>query len=39
MPLVHDLQPLLFSNRLRNVYPREAHRFETWNTEQWELAD
>ena len=33
--LVHDPQPLLVSNRLRNVFPRESHRFETWNAEQW----
>jgi peptide/nickel transport system substrate-binding protein len=39
MPLVHDPQPLLVSNRLRNVFPRESHRFETWNSEQWELVD
>ena len=39
LPLVHDPQPLLASNRLRNVYPREGDRFETWNAEQWELAD
>jgi ABC-type transport system substrate-binding protein len=39
LPLFHDPQPLLVSNRLRNVFPRESHRFETWNTEQWDLAD
>jgi peptide/nickel transport system substrate-binding protein len=39
LPLVHDPQPLLVNNRLRNAFPREAHRFETWNTEQWELVD
>ena len=39
MPLVHDPQPLLVSNRLQNIYPREGDRFETWNTEQWELVE
>jgi peptide/nickel transport system substrate-binding protein len=39
LPLFHDPQPLLVSNRLRNVFPRESHRFETWNSEQWELVD
>ncbi len=39
MPLVYDPQPLLVSNRLRNIFPREGRRFETWNTEQWEIMD